>query len=142
MRAFQMEKKGRGLVIFPSGQKWSPFINPARARHVPTLCVSFLRRAGYLTLFGGEQNNNGTDPSSVYEEYKKFDGLLTKMARGTLKPGSDTENTLNCFKTLYVSSEASVREPAVIWRRCDEMNEISYDVCQMWVIGITSHYKP
>ncbi|XP_056293664.1 prostacyclin synthase-like [Pseudoliparis swirei] len=45
-----------------------------------------LFKAGYLTLFGGEQNNNSTDPSSVYEEYKKFDGLLTKMARGTLKP--------------------------------------------------------
>ncbi|KAM9410292.1 prostacyclin synthase-like [Pholidichthys leucotaenia] len=48
---------------------------------------SSLFKAGYMTLFGGEQNNNGTDPSCVYEEYKKFDGLLTKMARGTLKPG-------------------------------------------------------
>lgn len=47
---------------------------------------SLLFKAGYLTLFGGEQNNNRTDPSSVYEEYKKFDGLLTKMARSTLKP--------------------------------------------------------
>nr|QQL94728.1 cytochrome P450 8a1a [Lateolabrax maculatus] len=47
---------------------------------------SLLFKAGYLTLFGGEQNNNSTDPSSIYEEYKKFDGLLTKMARGTLKP--------------------------------------------------------
>ncbi|XP_034540545.1 prostacyclin synthase-like [Notolabrus celidotus] len=47
---------------------------------------SLLFRAGYLTLFGGEQNNNNTDPSHVYEEYKKFDGLLTKMARGTLNP--------------------------------------------------------
>uniref|UniRef100_UPI0037E80036 prostacyclin synthase-like n=1 Tax=Semicossyphus pulcher TaxID=241346 RepID=UPI0037E80036 len=47
---------------------------------------SLLFKAGYLTLFGGEQNNNGTDSSRVYEEYKKFDGLLTKMARGTLKP--------------------------------------------------------
>ncbi|XP_038552927.1 prostacyclin synthase-like [Micropterus salmoides] len=46
---------------------------------------SLLFKAGYLTLFGGEQNNNGTDPSSVYKEYKKFDDLLTKMARGTLK---------------------------------------------------------
>ncbi|KAF3689825.1 Prostacyclin synthase [Channa argus] len=45
-----------------------------------------LFKAGYLTLFGREQNNNSTDPSSVYEGYKKFDGLLTKMARGTLKP--------------------------------------------------------
>ncbi|KAM8914322.1 prostacyclin synthase-like [Spinachia spinachia] len=47
---------------------------------------SLLFKAGYLTLFGGEQNNNRTDPFSIYEEYKKFDGLLTKMARGTLKP--------------------------------------------------------
>lgn len=51
--------------------------------------MPFLCRVGYLTLFRGEQNNNSTDPSSVYEEYKKFDGLLTKMARGTLKPGND-----------------------------------------------------
>lgn len=65
-----------------------------RVAHIPTLCVSpFVCRAGYLTLFGGEQNNNGTDPSSVYEEYKKFDGLLTKMARGTLKPGNHAEDT-------------------------------------------------
>ncbi|XP_044205351.1 prostacyclin synthase-like [Thunnus albacares] len=45
-----------------------------------------LFKAGYLTLFGGEQNNNSTDPLEVYKEYRKFDGLLTKMARGTLKP--------------------------------------------------------
>ncbi|KAK5872390.1 hypothetical protein PBY51_013100 [Eleginops maclovinus] len=50
------------------------------------LSYSLLFKAGYLSLFGGEQNNNSTDPSSIYEEYKKFDGLLTKMARGTLKP--------------------------------------------------------
>ncbi|XP_041747234.1 prostacyclin synthase isoform X2 [Coregonus clupeaformis] len=51
-----------------------------------SFCYSFLFRAGYLTLFGGEQNNNRTDPSDVYEEYRKFDNLLTKMARTTLKP--------------------------------------------------------
>ncbi|XP_037636087.1 prostacyclin synthase-like [Sebastes umbrosus] len=50
------------------------------------LSYSLLFQVGYLTLFGGEQNNNSTDPSRVYEEYKKFDGFLTKMARGTLKP--------------------------------------------------------
>ncbi|XP_030276987.1 prostacyclin synthase-like [Sparus aurata] len=50
------------------------------------LSYSLLFKAGYLTLFGGEQNNNSTDPSRVYEEYKKFDSLLTKLARGTLKP--------------------------------------------------------
>ncbi|KAJ7999211.1 hypothetical protein DPEC_G00213100 [Dallia pectoralis] len=49
-------------------------------------CYSLLFRAGYLTLFGGEQNNNRTDPTDVYEEYRKFDQLLTKMARSTLKP--------------------------------------------------------
>ncbi|CAL8402117.1 unnamed protein product [Arctogadus glacialis] len=47
---------------------------------------SLLFRAGYLTLFGGEQNNNGTDPAEVYREYQRFEALLTKMARGTLKP--------------------------------------------------------
>ncbi|XP_077583201.1 prostacyclin synthase-like [Stigmatopora nigra] len=45
-----------------------------------------LFKAGYLTLFGGEQNNNSADPSSVYDEYRKFDNLLTKMARSTLNP--------------------------------------------------------
>nr|XP_057911185.1 prostacyclin synthase-like [Doryrhamphus excisus] len=45
-----------------------------------------LFKAGYLTLFGGEQNNNSADPSCVYEEYRKFDRLLTKLAKGTLKP--------------------------------------------------------
>ncbi|XP_060926241.1 prostacyclin synthase-like [Limanda limanda] len=46
---------------------------------------SVLFKAGYLTLFGEEQNNNRSDPTSVYEEYRKFDGLLTKLAKGTLK---------------------------------------------------------
>ncbi|CAL9704666.1 unnamed protein product [Knipowitschia caucasica] len=46
---------------------------------------SLLFKAGYLTLFG-EQNNNVTDPSKIYKEYRTFDGLLTKLARGTLKP--------------------------------------------------------
>ncbi|XP_053724734.1 prostacyclin synthase-like [Synchiropus splendidus] len=50
-----------------------------------------LFKAGYLTLFGGEQNNNNTDPSSVYEEYRRFDQLLTKLARGTLKAGEKRE---------------------------------------------------
>uniref|UniRef100_A0A1A8EIM5 Prostacyclin synthase n=1 Tax=Nothobranchius korthausae TaxID=1143690 RepID=A0A1A8EIM5_9TELE len=49
------------------------------------LSYSLLFRAGYLTLFGGEQNNNSTDPCRVYEEFKKFDGFLCKLARGTLR---------------------------------------------------------
>ncbi|KAM9799719.1 prostacyclin synthase-like [Syngnathus typhle] len=44
-----------------------------------------LFKAGYLTLFGEEQNNNSADPTSVYDEYRKFDNLLTKLARRTLK---------------------------------------------------------
>lgn len=44
-------------------------------------------RAGYLTLFGGEQNNNCVDAAKVYMEYQKFDSLLIKMARTTLKSG-------------------------------------------------------
>ncbi|XP_020344593.1 prostacyclin synthase isoform X1 [Oncorhynchus kisutch] len=43
-------------------------------------------RAGYLTHFEGEQKSNRTDPIAVYVEYRKFDNLLTKMARTMLKP--------------------------------------------------------
>lgn len=57
--------------------------------HSHTGYLRWLCRAGYLTLFGGEQNNNGADPSSVYEGYRTFDGLLTKLARGTLKSGNN-----------------------------------------------------
>lgn len=39
-------------------------------------------RAGYLTLF--EKGNNAT---AVYKEFRKFDGLLTKLARCSLKRG-------------------------------------------------------
>lgn len=53
-------------------------------------------RVGYLTLFGGEANNNGSDPSKVYEEYKRFEGLLTKMARGTLRAGEEPRRTSPC----------------------------------------------
>ncbi|XP_007570467.1 prostacyclin synthase-like [Poecilia formosa] len=49
------------------------------------LSYSLLFKAGYLTLFGGEQNNNSTDPSRVYEEYKKLEGVLCSLARGTLR---------------------------------------------------------
>lgn len=72
------------------GKKQHPFENGflplkrALPSHMFPCC-----RVGYLTLFGGEQNNNGLDPVSVYEEYQKFEGLLPKMARGTLKSGRD-----------------------------------------------------
>uniref|UniRef100_A0A8C8LLH6 Prostacyclin synthase n=1 Tax=Oncorhynchus tshawytscha TaxID=74940 RepID=A0A8C8LLH6_ONCTS len=45
-----------------------------------------LYMAGYLTHFEGEQKSNRTDPIAVYAEYRKFDNLLTKMARTMLKP--------------------------------------------------------
>uniref|UniRef100_A0A8C7V6M5 Prostacyclin synthase n=1 Tax=Oncorhynchus mykiss TaxID=8022 RepID=A0A8C7V6M5_ONCMY len=50
----------------------------------PTHSLSL--RAGYLTHFEGEQKSNRTDPIAVYAEYRKFDNLLTKMARTMLKP--------------------------------------------------------
>ncbi|XP_031422987.1 prostacyclin synthase-like [Clupea harengus] len=50
-------------------------------------CYGLLFRAGYLTLFGGEQNNNGADTKQIYKEYRTFDDLLTKMARTTLNSG-------------------------------------------------------
>ncbi|TMS18997.1 Prostacyclin synthase [Larimichthys crocea] len=85
------------------------------------LSYSLLFKAGYLTLFGGEQNNNGTDPSSVYEEYKKFDGLLTKLARGTLKPdssckrrGTDEETQKKAVLMQLWASQGNVG-PAAFW---------------------------
>ncbi|XP_048879252.1 prostacyclin synthase-like [Brienomyrus brachyistius] len=51
-------------------------------------CYSLLFRAGYLTLFGSGQYSSDT----VYDEFRRFDGLLTKMARTTLKPGTEWRN--------------------------------------------------
>ncbi|KAL0978141.1 hypothetical protein UPYG_G00166660 [Umbra pygmaea] len=50
-----------------------------------SLCYSLLFRAGYLTLFGSEKNNNLTELTRVYNEFRRFDGVLTKLARSTLK---------------------------------------------------------
>ncbi|KAM4740981.1 prostacyclin synthase-like [Anableps anableps] len=44
------------------------------------LCYSLLFRAGYLTLFERRDNVD-----AIYEEFRKFDDLLTKLARGSLK---------------------------------------------------------
>ncbi|XP_012728119.2 prostacyclin synthase [Fundulus heteroclitus] len=46
------------------------------------LCYSFLFRAGYLTLY-----ERSDDVAAVYEDFRKFDGLLSKLARGSLKGG-------------------------------------------------------
>ncbi|XP_040890960.1 prostacyclin synthase [Toxotes jaculatrix] len=54
-----------------------------------SLCYSLLFRAGYLTLF--ERRDNA---AAVYSEFRKFDNLLTKLARSSLKRGeSKTANS-------------------------------------------------
>ncbi|XP_028261829.1 prostacyclin synthase-like [Parambassis ranga] len=45
-----------------------------------SLCYSLLFRAGYLTLFETPDN-----AAATYKEFRKFDDLLTKLARCTLK---------------------------------------------------------
>nr|XP_046239478.1 prostacyclin synthase isoform X2 [Scatophagus argus] len=45
-----------------------------------SLCYSLLFRAGYLTLF--ERKENAT---AVYQEFRKFDSLLTKLANSSIK---------------------------------------------------------
>ncbi|KAJ8259785.1 hypothetical protein GJAV_G00173440 [Gymnothorax javanicus] len=47
-------------------------------------CYGLLFRAGYLTLFGAQQTNHNRESSAIYKEFRKFDGLLTKMARNML----------------------------------------------------------
>ncbi|XP_012680318.2 prostacyclin synthase [Clupea harengus] len=51
-----------------------------------SFCYSLLFRAGYLTLFEVDKNDI-TQLSTVYEEFRKFDGLLAKLARSTAKKG-------------------------------------------------------
>uniref|UniRef100_A0A672ID12 Prostacyclin synthase n=1 Tax=Salarias fasciatus TaxID=181472 RepID=A0A672ID12_SALFA len=50
------------------------------------LCYSLLFRAGYLTLFDSRD-----DPAAVYREFRKFDELLSKLARNLLKQGKLTQ---------------------------------------------------
>lgn len=55
-----------------------------------SLCYSLLFRAGYLTLF--ERRDNA---AAVYEEFRKFDDLLTKLARCSLKRGEKKTASLS-----------------------------------------------
>ncbi|KAM4588886.1 prostacyclin synthase isoform 1-T1 [Odontesthes bonariensis] len=60
-----------------------------------SLCYNLLFRAGYLTLFERKEN-----PSAVYQEFRKFDELLTKLARASLTRGeSKIANT--CKEQLW-----------------------------------------
>ncbi|KAJ8257923.1 hypothetical protein GJAV_G00191190 [Gymnothorax javanicus] len=62
--------------------------NPSDWKHegLFSFCYRQLFKAGYLTLFGKEKNNCD-EVDTVYEAYRKFDGLLAKIARSTLKSG-------------------------------------------------------
>uniref|UniRef100_A0A8B9LIH4 Prostacyclin synthase n=1 Tax=Astyanax mexicanus TaxID=7994 RepID=A0A8B9LIH4_ASTMX len=77
-------------------------------------CYSLLFRAGYLTLFGGEQNNNCTDAAKVYKEYQKFDSLLIKMARTTLKSEKQTAGSVK-QRLWELLAQAGQRENSSLW---------------------------
>ncbi|XP_072539219.1 prostacyclin synthase-like [Salminus brasiliensis] len=78
-------------------------------------CYSLLFRAGYLTLFGGEQNNNCTDAAKVYMEYQKFDSLLIKMARTTLKSGEKQTAGSVKQRLWELLAQAGLRENSSLW---------------------------
>ncbi|KAK7155697.1 hypothetical protein R3I93_010368 [Phoxinus phoxinus] len=46
-------------------------------------CYSLLFKTGYLSVFGVEKNNSAT-LTEVYEEFRRFDKLLPKLARTTV----------------------------------------------------------
>ncbi|XDV35419.1 hypothetical protein PO909_005371 [Leuciscus waleckii] len=46
-------------------------------------CYSLLFKTGYLTVFGVEKNNSAA-LTEVYEEFRRFDKLLPKLARTTV----------------------------------------------------------
>ncbi|KAL2091567.1 hypothetical protein ACEWY4_013830 [Coilia grayii] len=81
------------------------------------LCYSLLFRAGYLTLFGAETNNNSPDTRQIYKEYRTFDGLLTKMARTTLNSG-EKQVAGEARESLWeLLSAAGLGESASTWIR-------------------------
>ncbi|XP_066520222.1 prostacyclin synthase-like [Hoplias malabaricus] len=80
-----------------------------------SFCYSLLFRAGYLTLFGGEENNNCTDAAKVYKEYKKFDSFLIKMARTTLKSGEKQTAGSVKQRLWELLAQAGLRESSSLW---------------------------
>ncbi|CAG06814.1 unnamed protein product, partial [Tetraodon nigroviridis] len=65
------------------------------------LSYSLLFKVGYLTLFAGEQSSDSSHLAVVYEEFKKFDGLLTKLARGTLKSADEKKTAQSVRQRLW-----------------------------------------
>ncbi|KAK3574780.1 hypothetical protein QTP86_018304 [Hemibagrus guttatus] len=78
-------------------------------------CYSLMFRAGYLTLFGGEQNNNSADAANVYTEYHRFDSLLMKMARSTLKSGEKQTAGMVKQKLWDLLAQAGLRQDSSLW---------------------------
>lgn len=59
---------------------------------VVVVVVVVVHRAGYLTLFDSTQ-----DVTAVYKEFRKFDHLLSKLARCSLKGGELQQSPLIIF---------------------------------------------
>ncbi|XP_062852689.1 prostacyclin synthase [Trichomycterus rosablanca] len=61
-------------------------LNPAewKTDELFSFCYSLLFKAGYLTLFGTD-NNNSAELTEVYEEFRRFDKILAKLARCSAK---------------------------------------------------------
>uniref|UniRef100_A0A3B3B8T7 Prostacyclin synthase n=1 Tax=Oryzias melastigma TaxID=30732 RepID=A0A3B3B8T7_ORYME len=74
-----------------------------------SLCYSLLFRAGYLTLFEGSDN-----AAAVYQEFRNFDDLLTKLARGSLKRDEKKSVDTSQEKLLRFLSSQRGMEP---WKR-------------------------
>lgn len=49
--------------------------------------ITSLLRAGYHTLFSTE-NNNSAEFTAVYEEFRRFDKILPKLARSSARRGT------------------------------------------------------
>lgn len=71
------------------------FLGPDRQKH-----FTVFLRAGYRTLF-----ERGDDADAVYKEYRKFDGLLTKLAFSKLNRGTPHDEQMKAeLATLLKSS--------------------------------------
>uniref|UniRef100_A0A673AJP0 Prostacyclin synthase n=1 Tax=Sphaeramia orbicularis TaxID=375764 RepID=A0A673AJP0_9TELE len=77
-----------------------------------SFCYSLLFRAGYLTFF--ERRNDAT---AVYKEFRKFDDLLAKLARCSLKRGKTVMSTQERLWELLSSNWSSEESESNSWQQ-------------------------
>ncbi|XP_061639633.1 prostacyclin synthase [Phyllopteryx taeniolatus] len=121
-----METHFRGVCLSEINRSMSAHIQEILLRHLSgqsdwrqeglfSLCYSLLFRAGYLTLFESTE-----DVAAIYREFRKFDHLLSKLARRSLQGGeSQTAHSSRerLWELLSLSNEHNGDSEWRSWQR-------------------------